>query len=537
METLTFEINKTAISLTNSTLQTPYLTGKNTDYRCVFTWSEEWDSLVISATFRNLHTNIAKPQLLTNGACNIPYEVLDYGTLEIGIIGVNGEDRIIKSSLVYRVSVQHNAGDNAEPTDPPEPTLIEQLLTQYSQILDTVDNLIVPTVSVVQDTDGEYQLQFVDHNGVIVTPNLIGATGKGFSITKTYASVEDMNADFDNTDVSEGDFVIITSNVEDEDNAKLYVKGSESFAFITDLSGAQGIRGERGYTGNGIASVSMDDGYITFHYTNDTHSDPLYIKGDTGETGLTGQTGADGKSAYQVAVDNGFIGTAADWLASLVGATGNTGKSAYQIAVDNGFVGNETAWLESLTGATGATGQTGADGKSAYQVAVDNGFVGDAVTWLASLVGQTGATGKSAYQVAVDNGFSGNESAWLASLIGATGADGLSAYDVAVETGFSGSVSDWLASLVGATGDPGQDGATGKSAYEVAVDNGFVGSVSEWLASLVGATGSTGQTGADGKSAYQVAVDNGFVGTEAQWLQSLVTSVYNMLEAAENGSY
>lgn len=41
-----------------------------------------------------------------------------------------------------------------------------------------------------------------------------------------------------------------------------------------------------------------------------------------GETGETGATGATGLSAYDVAVENGFIGTETQWLESLVGATG-----------------------------------------------------------------------------------------------------------------------------------------------------------------------------------------------------------------------
>lgn len=56
---------------------------------------------------------------------------------------------------------------------------------------------------------------------------------------------------------------------------------------------------------------------------------------------------------------------------------GDTGKSAYQIAVDNGFIGTETDWLTSL------------DGKSAYQVAVDNGFVGTQSEWLLTLKGDS----------------------------------------------------------------------------------------------------------------------------------------------------
>ncbi len=295
------------------------------------------------------------------------------------------------------------------------------------------------------------------------------------------------------------------------------------------------------------------------------------------------QDGVDGKSAYQIAVDGGFTGTEAQWLASLQGATGPQGatgatgatgpagadgtngtdgvdgKSAYQIAVDGGFTGTEAQWLSSLQGSTGATGATGpagadgtngtdgVDGKSAYQIAVDGGFTGTEAQWLASLQGSTGATGatgpagadgtngtngvdgKSAYQIAVDGGFTGTESQWLASLQGATGPQGA--------TGATGATGP-----AGADGTNGTDGVDGKSAYQIAVDGGFTGTEAQWLTSLQGATGPQGSTGAtgaagpqgpagadgtngtdgvDGKSAYQIAVDGGFSGTESQWLSSL----------------
>lgn len=38
------------------------------------------------------------------------------------------------------------------------------------------------------------------------------------------------------------------------------------------------------------------------------------------------------------------------------------GYSAYEVAVQNGFVGTEQEWLASLKGETGNTGPTGADG-------------------------------------------------------------------------------------------------------------------------------------------------------------------------------
>ena len=77
-----------------------------------------------------------------------------------------------------------------------------------------------------------------------------GDKGEPFAIAKTYESVEAMNAGFATDEVLEGQFVMIdTGNVEDEDNAKLYVKGADAYSYITDLSGAQGIKGETGAQG------------------------------------------------------------------------------------------------------------------------------------------------------------------------------------------------------------------------------------------------------------------------------------------------
>ena len=42
--------------------------------------------------------------------------------------------------------------------------------------------------------------------------------------------------------------------------------------------------------------------------------------------------------------------------------TDGVGASAYEVAVNEGFVGDESAWLASLVGADGADGPTGDDG-------------------------------------------------------------------------------------------------------------------------------------------------------------------------------
>ena len=43
--------------------------------------------------------------------------------------------------------------------------------------------------------------------------------------------------------------------------------------------------------------------------------------------GAAGEKGDDGKSAYQIALDHGFIGTESEWLASLKGEKGDTGDT------------------------------------------------------------------------------------------------------------------------------------------------------------------------------------------------------------------
>ncbi|MER8004777.1 hypothetical protein [Streptomyces sp. NPDC094149] len=124
------------------------------------------------------------------------------------------------------------------------------------------------------------------------------------------------------------------------------------------------------------------------------------------------------------------------------GTTGTPGKSAYEVAVEQGYSGTVTQWLASLVGPAGAPGAPGADGQdgaSAYQVAVQAGFVGTESQWLASLVGAKG-----------DKGDQGDP--------GANGVDGKSAYEIAVQDGFTGTEAEWLASLVGPQGEPGPAG-------------------------------------------------------------------------------
>lgn len=72
--------------------------------------------------------------------------------------------------------------------------------------------------------------------------------------------------------------------------------------YIEDsLAGAGALKGEKG---------------DPFTYNDFTPEQLLALKGESGN---------DGKSAYQVAVEKGFIGTEAEWIISLKGETGSIG--------------------------------------------------------------------------------------------------------------------------------------------------------------------------------------------------------------------
>ena len=59
-----------------------------------------------------------------------------------------------------------------------------------------------------------------------------------------------MNSGYASDGVKVGQFVMIdTGNVNDADNAKLYVKGASAYTYITDLSGATGMTGPQGAKG------------------------------------------------------------------------------------------------------------------------------------------------------------------------------------------------------------------------------------------------------------------------------------------------
>lgn len=155
---------------------------------------------------------------------------------------------------------------------------------------------------------------------------------------------------------SVGDFYL------DTDDFNVYQKDSEGWKLVGSLKGDTGSQGEQGEAGVGIVSISKTasannvDTY-TIVFTNGTNASFTVTNGTNGEdgdNGITPHIGANG---------NWYVGT----TDLGVKAAGTPGKSAYQIAIDNGFEGTETEWLESLKGEKGDKGDQGDKGDKGDQ--------------------------------------------------------------------------------------------------------------------------------------------------------------------------
>ena len=157
--------------------------------------------------------------------------------------------------------------------------------------------------------------------------------------------------------------------------------------------------------------------------------------GETSATlhnGANGEKGTDGKSAYQIAIEQGYQGSESDWLSSLKG--------------DKGEKGN--------TGAKGNPGQDGAEGKSAYAIAVEHGYENSEEKWLLSLKGEKGDAGERGEKG--DTGLQGERGEK-----GETGQQG--------EQGPKGEKGDpgdrGLQGIPGEKGEKGDTGADGKDGF------------------------------------------------------------------------
>ena len=126
--------------------------------------------------------------------------------------------------------------------------------------------------------------------------------------------------------------------------------------------------------------------------------------------------GADGASAYEIAVENGYTGTEAEWLSSLKGEKGDAGEQGIQgIQGEKGDTGEQG--LQGIQGEKGEKGDTGAAGKDGMNGTDGrdgaNGFSPTVIVTETSTGATITATDKNGTTTAtVKNGKSGEAAIW-----------------------------------------------------------------------------------------------------------------------------
>ena len=105
------------------------------------------------------------------------------------------------------------------------------------------------------------------------------------------------------------------------DNLKIQNKKQnverDSFPTITDM-----VSYSPNYLPNIFHAMCEETGKM---YVYNVNNDIDPVLGKWREYGSGGGSGTAGKSAYEIAVDNGFVGTETEWLESLKGSDGNKG--------------------------------------------------------------------------------------------------------------------------------------------------------------------------------------------------------------------
>ena len=196
-----------------------------------------------------------------------------------------------------------------------------------------------------------------------------GEQGAPFKIVKIYNSVSAMQAESDSLNM--GDIVLInTDNVEDEDNAKLYIKNESGYSLLTDLSGARGVQGPEGPQGlKGEQGIPGERGQQGEAGPQGLQGPPG-LKGDKGEPGIPGERGPQGDVGPRG--EQGpkgdpftFSDFTAEQLQLLKGPKGDKGEPGptqppQTLAFNNGQLtisGGNTVVIPTTSAPTGATGE------------------------------------------------------------------------------------------------------------------------------------------------------------------------------------
>ena len=510
----------------------------NSSYTVTFAFDSEWDAHQVK-TVRFKWNGVVHDEVITGNVANVP-KITDATQVEIGVFA--GDLCTTTPAIVPCVkSILCGSGTPAAPSD-----------DVYAQIIDMINAGMIQGPEGPEGPEGpqgktptflnkEGEL-WISYDGKTWTSlgNIKGGKGdkgdKGdpFTVAKVYTSYAKMQADHSNTAVAVGSFVVIeTGNVEDDINSTLWLKIDNGYAFVTDLSGAQGMKGV------GISSITKvgTDGLVdtyTITYTDKTEKTFTVTNGKDGET----PTFKIENDELLFSVDKGATFTS---LGNVKGADGKTpafrlnkGDLEFAYASEGpwyslGSVDGKTPYIKDGYWYIGFTNQNvkaegidGDDGKTPY---IQDGY------WYIDGVNQNviaeGIDGKSAYNVAVDNGFEGDEAAWLEFLKkGPQGPQGVGVASVKQTT--TSTEDEGINKITVTLSDEnsttstfevrnGSKGSDGLSAYQIANKDNKYTNEDEWLDELNGYTKTIKTTDGD--------ILRVFVGTQDE---------YNNLDNTEN---
>jgi hypothetical protein len=342
---------------------------------CNFQLTNDYNNLVNKAEFTSNGTTYRMN--IVNNKCEIPIEVLENtGIVTLGVYGYIADNDTLKlryspTPAVFTVEPGSYIA-NAENSEGGTPSEYEQLesrvntaLNEIDEALDDIETAVneannldidvsktgkIATIDVTKKngtvktvtlsdgtslqfnwdgtklgikTDNEQSYTYVDLEG---PQGPQGVQGEAFTIKKTYSSVAEMDADFNNMQV--GDYVMIANSVETEDNAKLYTRGEEAWIFITDFSGATGIQGEQGPQG-----IQGPQG-------------PQGIPGPQGETGATGNGILSIQKTATAGLVDTYTITFTDGTTTTFDVTNGEDGEVTQTQLDE--TNNNVSWLQTL---------------------------------------------------------------------------------------------------------------------------------------------------------------------------------------------
>ena len=432
------------------------LVEKSKEYvKAFFIFSDDWNGHEKTITFTSNKDNISYNVKLVEDSCLVPWEVITSFGFTISGFG-EGESFITLNKIEIEVD-ESGLTEEGEVPGTPTPTQWELYKEEVEALIDQVP--MVENVTSQQSQDGK----------------------------NTIVSLHTTDKKIYNIDIP---------------NGKEGPEGPQG------NPGPQGLEGEDGV---GIKSIytTIDDSINTtvvfIELTNGELKRFEIPNGDSGEDGRGinsinyYQTDSEGNVTLQI----NYTDEESDYItiSGIKGEDGINGKSAYEIALDNGFKGTEEAWLDSLKGIEGAMGPMGPQGENGVGIKeITTAPSGDGKQTIIFIH----TTDENTYEAYIENG-RGIEKMEYSN----TTTDGQVGIYVCYTDGTTETI--WIPNLKGEDGvgidhiESLRFSTEGYVSFTIYLTNGETTQFELY----------------DGKSAYQTAVDNGFEGTEEEWLTSL----------------